>query len=83
MKRFTLGLWLASCLAELFNGQLFPATPRQLEISQEEVGRLCGLVRQSAHSALHDLEHAGVVRLGYQTIEVVDLPGLQKLARGG
>ncbi len=68
---------VAYCLAELFNPQLFPGTQPKLAISQDEVARLSGMSRQNANRALHDLEVAGLVRIRYGTIEVLDLPGLQ------
>lgn len=71
---------VAYCLAELFNPQLYPGTRSALPISQEEIARLCGLSRQNANRALHDLESAGLVRMRYGVIEILDLPGLQSFA---
>jgi CRP/FNR family transcriptional regulator, cyclic AMP receptor protein len=71
---------VAFCLAELFNPQLFPGTERRLVLSQDEIGRLSGLSRQNANRALHELEEAGLLRIRYGAIEVVDLPGLQAFA---
>jgi CRP-like cAMP-binding protein len=68
---------VAYCLAELFNPHLFPTTQARLEISQDEVAKLSGLSRQNTNRALHDLEHAGLLRMQYGVIEVVDLPALQ------
>jgi CRP-like cAMP-binding protein len=68
---------VAYCVAELFNPQLFPGTQPKLPISQDEVARLSGMSRQNANRALHDLEVAGLLRIRYGTIEVLDLPGLQ------
>jgi CRP-like cAMP-binding protein len=68
---------VAYCLAEMFNPQLFPATQAQLAISQDEIAKLSGLSRQITNRALHDLEHAGLLRIHYGVIEVLDLPALQ------
>lgn len=73
---------VAYCLAELFNPQLYPNTQLRIEISQEEVGRLTGMVRQTAYRALHELEKVGLIRAQYGSIEVLDLEGLKKFALG-
>lgn len=72
---------VAYCLSELFNPHLYPGTQAQLPISQEEIARLSGLSRQNVNHSLHDLEHAGLVRIRYGVIEVLDLHGLQAYAR--
>lgn len=69
---------VAYCVAELFNPQLYPNTQLQIGISQEEIGRLTGMARQTAYRALHDLELAGLLRVNYGSIEVLDLEGLKK-----
>lgn len=73
---------VAYSLAELFNPQLFPATNRELAISQEEIARLCGLSRQNVNRELHKLEQAGLLRIRYGAIEIVQLEELQRYARG-
>ena len=74
---------VAYCLAELFNPQLYPSTQLRIEISQEEIGRLTGMARQTAYRALHELEKAGLIRVDYGSIEVLNLDGLKKYALGG
>jgi len=73
---------VAYCLASLFNPDLYPGTTRQLEISQEEIGRLSGVSRQIANRALHEMQDAGILRIGYGSIEVLDLAALQEIAGG-
>jgi len=73
---------VAYCVSELFNPQLYPMTERELVISQDEIARLCGLARQNTNRALHKLEQAGLLRIRYGVIEVLDLEGLQNFARG-
>lgn len=72
---------VAFCIAELFNPQLFPGTEARLAISQDEIARLSGLSRQHTNRALRDLELAGLVRIRYGAIEVLDLQGLQAFAK--
>jgi CRP/FNR family cyclic AMP-dependent transcriptional regulator len=69
-------------LSELFNSHLFPATDRKLVISQEEVARLCGLSRQNVNRELHKLEKAGLLRIQYGVIQILDVEGLHKFSRG-
>ncbi|MES2264305.1 MAG: Crp/Fnr family transcriptional regulator [Pseudomonadota bacterium] len=71
---------VAFCLAELFNPQLYPNTQLRIGISKEEIGRLTGMARQTAYRALNELENAGLIKVQYGSIEVLDLPGLKKFA---
>ena len=68
---------VARCLAAMFNPHLYPATGRELQISQEEVGYLSDLSRQRVNQALKTLEQAGLLRVEYGRITVLDLPGLR------
>ena len=72
---------VAVCVADLFNPALCSATSDVLRISQEEIARLCGLSRQIANRALHELEGAGLVRMQYGTIHVLDVDGLHAFGR--
>lgn len=71
---------VAYCVSELFNPQLYPYTGRELAISQEEIARLCGLARQSTHRELHTLQQAGLLRIRYGVIEVLDLEGMRRFS---
>ncbi|MEY2619794.1 MAG: hypothetical protein RL522_2796 [Pseudomonadota bacterium] len=73
---------VAYCLASLFNRDLYPGTSSQLEISQEEIGRLSGVSRQIANRALHEMQDAGILRIGYGSIEVLNLAALREIAVG-
>jgi CRP/FNR family cyclic AMP-dependent transcriptional regulator len=73
---------VALCVAELFNPVLCSATSDALRISQEEIARLCGLSRQIANRALHELQAAGFVRMQYGSIHVLDVEGLHAFGRG-
>jgi CRP-like cAMP-binding protein len=68
---------VASSLASLFNPTLYPGVKNQLQISQEEIGYLAGLSRQRANQALQALEKAGLVRIEYGGITVLDIGGLR------
>ena len=69
---------VARCLAAMFNPHLYPGTGRELQISQEEIGYLSDLSRQRVNAALKDLEQAGLIRVGYGGIVVLDLPKLRQ-----
>lgn len=68
---------VARCIAALFNPDLNPAGGPQLQISQEEIGYLCSMSRQRANQALQVLERAGLLKLDYGGLTVVDLEGLR------
>ncbi|RZI45009.1 Crp/Fnr family transcriptional regulator [Herbaspirillum sp. HC18] len=69
---------LARCLAALFNPHLNPGISPQLKISQEEIGYLAGASRQRVNGALKVLEDAGLVRVEYGGITILDLDGLRQ-----
>lgn len=69
---------LARGLAGLFNPRLYPGVGPVLPISQEEIGQLVGLSRQRVNQALQRLEKAGLLRVEYGGITVVDLEGLRR-----
>ena len=69
---------LARSLAGLFNPVLYPGSGPTLRVSQEEMGQLVGLSRQRVNQALNALERAGLVRVDYGGVTVLDLPGLRR-----
>ncbi len=69
---------LARSLASLFNPVLYPGCGPTLPLSQEEMGQLVGLSRQRVNQALNALERAGLVRVDYGGVTVLDLPGLRR-----
>jgi len=69
---------LARCLAALFNPHLNPGISPRLQISQEELGYLCGASRQRVNGSLKALEEAGLVKAEYGVITILDLEGLRK-----
>ena len=68
---------VARCLAELFNPLLYPGMGPRLAVTQEEIGLLARVSRQRANQALRTLERAGLVRVEYGAVRVLDLPGLR------
>jgi CRP-like cAMP-binding protein len=68
---------LARSLAGLFNPTLYPSLGPALPLSQEEMGQLVGLSRQRVNQALKALEQAGLVRVEYGGVTVLDLDGLR------
>lgn len=69
---------LARCLAALFNPHLNPGISPEIKISQEEIGYLAGASRQRVNGGLKVLEEAGLVKLEYGRITVLDLDGLRR-----
>lgn len=68
---------VARCLAALFHPVLYPGTERRIQISQEELGYLAGASRQRVNQALRVLEKAGLVKVEYSLITILDLEGLR------
>jgi CRP-like cAMP-binding protein len=69
---------VARCLAAMFNAHLYPGLDKLVQLSQEEIGYLSGASRQRANQALQLLEKAGLLRLDYGGIRVLDLEGLRQ-----
>ena len=68
---------LARCIATLFNPILYPDLTPHLEITQEEIGALSGISRQTANQCLKRLEKEGLLRLEYGGVTIVDLERLR------
>jgi len=58
-----------------------PGGVTHLPISQEELANLAAVSRQTCNKAMTHFKNAGLVRTEYGGIVVLDLPGLQALAR--
>jgi CRP/FNR family cyclic AMP-dependent transcriptional regulator len=69
---------VARCLVTMFNPYLYPGNGPLLQISQEELGYLAGLSRQRVNQSLKLLENAGLLRIEYGGITVLDLEGLKQ-----
>jgi CRP-like cAMP-binding protein len=69
---------VARCLAALFNPVLYPGSGgAQIQISQEEIGYLAGVSRQRVNQALKILEQAGLLKVEYGSLTVLNLDGLK------
>jgi CRP-like cAMP-binding protein len=71
---------VARSLAALFNPYLYPDSDPQVQISQEELGYLAGASRQRVNRALQVLGKAGLIKIDYGLVTVLDLDGLQKFS---
>ncbi len=73
---------VARCLASLFDPALYPRSGRCIELSQEEIGLLSAVSRQRTNEALHELERAGLLRVAFGSVTVLDLPALRSYSGG-
>ena len=71
---------VARCLASLFDPDLYPRTGSCVQLSQDEIGLLAGVSRQRANKALHALERAGLLRVEFGSVTVLDLRGLRSFS---
>jgi len=69
---------VARALASLFNPYLYPDADPQVQISQEELGYLAGASRQRVNRSLQVLGRAGLIKVDYGVVTVLDLEGLQR-----
>jgi CRP/FNR family cyclic AMP-dependent transcriptional regulator len=67
---------VAQCMMTLINPVLYPGTGQRIQISQEEIGYLSGLSRQMVNKALKTLEQAGLIKVEFRHITVVDVDRL-------
>ena len=68
---------VARSLAALFHPVLYPGVGELLRITQQELGYLVGLSRQRVNEALSALADAGVIRVEYGGVRVLDLDRLR------
>jgi CRP/FNR family cyclic AMP-dependent transcriptional regulator len=69
---------VARSLAALFHPILYPGVGELLRITQQELGYLVGLSRQRVNEALRALQAAGVIRVEYGGVRVLDLERLRR-----
>lgn len=72
---------VARSLGGLFHPVLFPGVGTVLRITQQELAYLVGLSRQRVNEALRALQAAGLIRVEYGGVQVLDLEGLQRYRR--
>lgn len=68
---------VARCLASLFDPNLYPRTSNFVQLSQEEIGLLSAVSRQRTNEALHELERAGLLRIEFGGVTILNLAGLR------
>jgi len=68
---------VARSIAALFNPVLYPAMGPEVQVSQEEIGYLSGVSRQRVNQALRVLEGAGLLKVEYGGLRILDLEGLR------
>ena len=68
---------VARSLAALFHPVLYPGVGQLLRITQQELGYLVGMSRQRINEALAALQAAGVIRIEYGGVRVLDLDRLR------
>jgi CRP/FNR family cyclic AMP-dependent transcriptional regulator len=68
---------VARSLAALFHPLLYPGVGELLRITQQELGYLVGMSRQRINEALGALQAAGVIRVEYGGVRVLDLDRLR------
>jgi CRP-like cAMP-binding protein len=75
---------VARSLASLFHPVLYPGVGELLRITQQELSYLVGLSRQRVNQALRNLQTAGLIRIEYGGVRVLDLAGLRRrMAQAG
>jgi CRP/FNR family cyclic AMP-dependent transcriptional regulator len=67
---------VAKMLAQMLHPQLYPGHERRIELSQDELGDLVGASRQRISRALQVLERAGLIKIEYRVIKILDVDGL-------
>jgi CRP-like cAMP-binding protein len=73
---------VARNLAALFHPVLYPGVGQLLRITQQELAYLVGLSRQRVNEALQTLQSAGLIRIEYGGLRVLDLQGLRQHGAG-
>ncbi len=71
---------VARSLAALFHPVLYPGVGDLLRITQQEMAYLVGLSRQRVNEALAALQAAGIIRVEYGGVRVLDLDRLRGYA---
>ena len=74
---------VARSLAGLYNPVLYPEQLTAVQLSQEELGYLSGVSRQRVNQALQVLERAGLVKVEYGRIRILDVAGLGRFQGTG
>jgi len=71
---------IARTLAWMFNPYLYPGMSSDIPITQEEIAHLGSLSRSRTNEALGRLESAGLIKIGYGHVSVLQVEGLRSFA---
>lgn len=72
---------VALAIADISHPRLYPREEGRIEISNEELGNLVGISRQSVNQILHELEKTRLIKTSYRVITVLDVEGLRDFGR--
>jgi len=61
----------------MYNPVLFPRTPAEIEMPQEDLGLFAGISRQITNKSLHTLAGEGLIILMPSGLKVLDVDGLK------
>lgn len=70
---------VARAISGLYDPIIHPGLSPLLQLSQEELGELAGLTRQTANAAIKSLQTAGYVRAEYGGLLIMQLDALRNL----
>jgi len=73
---------VARSLAALFHPVLYPGVGQMLRITQQELAWLVGLSRQRVNESMRALQAAGLIRIEYGGVRVLDLAALRAYQPG-
>ncbi len=68
---------VARCVASLFDPDLYPRASSFVQLSQDEIGLLSAVSRQRTNAALHELARAGLLRVEFGGVTVLNVAGLR------
>ena len=68
---------VAQALADVLHPQLYSGHGESVQLSQDELADLVGVSRQRISKALQVLEKAGLIKLQYRLIQILDVDGLR------
>ena len=66
----------------LYLSRLFWPGTRKISLSQEELGHLAGLSRQTVNRVLRQMADDGLVALAFGRVEILDEPTLRRIGQG-
>jgi CRP-like cAMP-binding protein len=68
---------LAHTIAAMYNPVLFPRTPDEIEMPQEDLGLFAGISRQITNKSLQTLANDSLIKLMPTGLKVLNIEGLK------